>query len=607
MSGLYPSSVGGRSIHWLLTIEWAGLTIRLSDDQLDILTADGSSLQYDAGLDTVEVSEAVSTLGDSVGQLSIPIEFLSPPGQSIAERIAAGDDFSAARGELARWVEGTTYEERRVVLSGRLSDPEYGADDEPVSTSLEEVLYEDTAVIPAATLATSSTTWPHADSLSDAWIGATYPIIIGRPGTVDTDIGPQGWVPGAPALWVDHRFPVDPTTEVDADPSGYWPAMNVGLILVVAGHHVASQRVYANTDGYTLGFRFKVHNGFDALGQPIAFIPFYHTLGRRVGLPDTVPDADPFEFDDTPNTYTYTTQYLETDSEYTYGLGSYDMDDAMVNDQQAAVFVGWHDPLDDEHGGLVVNGKVIREAGEVLEYLLGLSSLAVDRGRLAAAKPMLSRYLLDGCISARVSPWDVIRDEILPLLPVSLVSGPAGLYPVVWRYDARPEDATHILDADADPAVERSGRIVYDSSDRANRVEVAYAYSYRRSVYAGSIRLGAVGDEDATPHPLCTWSRARTGRVLDRRLESAWIYDTSTAYAVAEWQAYAYCLPTRTVEFRVPEAHFVHIERGDVVSVTDSTVYLDGAVGLVREVLTDGGGYLVVSIQLLDSPLARAG
>jgi len=51
----------------------------------------------------------------------------------------------------------------------------------------------------------------------------------------------------------------------------------------------------------------------------------------------------------------------------------------------------------------------------------------------------------------------------------------------------------------------------------------------------------------------------------------------------------------------------LHIERGDVVSVTDSTVYLDGAVGLVREVLTDGGGYLVVSIQLLDSPLARAG
>lgn len=588
MSGLYPSSVGGRSIHWLLTIEWAGLTIRLSDDQLDLLTADGSSLQYDAGLDTVEVSEAVSTLGDSVGQLSIPIEFLPPPGQSIAERIAAGDDFSSARGELARWVEGTTYEERRVVLSGRLSDPEYGGDDEPVSTSLEEVLYEDTAVIPAATLATSSTTWPHADSLSDAWIGATYPIIIGRPGTVDTDIGPQGWVPGAPALWVDHR------ADFHTARIGYHPAISSGLILVVAGHHVGATRVNLNTDQDTTGIRAFVYNGFDELGQPIAFVPWYAEI--------TSTGTDPYEYDIAGS---YTDENVDSDGITAYGLGSVDIDDSYQATEQPAVYVGWYDPLTGAGG--VEAGGMVREAGEVLEYLLGLSSLAVDRGRLAAAKPMLSRYLLDGCISARVSPWDVIRDEILKLLPVSLVSGPAGLYPVVWRYDARPEDATHILDADADPAVERSGRIVYDSSDRANRVEVAYAYSYRRSVYAGSIRLGAVGDEDATPQPLCTWSRARTGRVLDRRLESAWIYDTSTAYAVAEWQAYAYCLPTRTVEFRLPEAQFVHIERGDVVSVTDSTVYLDGAVGLVREVLTDGGGYLVVSIQLLDSPLARAG
>lgn len=601
---LYPSTVAGRRIHWLLSIEWAGIVIRLADDQLDIATADGDWLQFDAGLDGVELSEAISLLGDSVGQLSVPLEFLAPKGTSIAERIAQGDDLSSARGELSRWVEGSTYEERRVVLSGRLADPEYGGDDEPVSTSLEEVLYEDTAIIPPASSATTSTAWPHTDSLSDAWVGATYPIIIGRPGAVATDIGPQGWVPGSPALWVDHRFPADPTTQVDGD-GAWYPDMNVGLILVVAGHHVASSRVYANTDGYTLGFRFKVNNGFDADGNAIAFIAWYYSAGKGVGVAD--PDPDPFEFDDTPNTYVYTTQYLETDSEYTYGLGSYDMDDALVNDQQAPIYVGWYDSLDTDYGGLVVAGKVIREAGDVLEYLLGLSTLAVDRGRLAAAKPALSRYLLDGCISARVSPWDVLRDEILPLLPVSLVSGPSGLYPVVWRYDARPEDADHILDADADPAVERIGRIRYDSSDRANRLTLSYAYSYRRAVHAGAITYGAAGDEGVTVHPLCTWARARTGREVSRTLETAWVYDTATAYAVMEWQTYAYCLPTRTVDYALPEADYITIERGDVVRLTDSTVYLDGAVGLVSDVRTTGGGLLEVSIQLLDHPLARAG
>lgn len=589
---LYPSTVAGRRIHWLLSIEWAGIVIRLADDQLDIATADGDWLQFDAGLDGVELSEAISLLGDSVGQLSIPLEFLAPKGTSIAERIAQGDDLSSARGELSRWVEGSTYEERRVVLSGRLADPEYGGDDEPVSTSLEEVLYEDTAIIPAAAQTVSETTWAETSSLTDAWIGTTYPIIIGRPGVVATDIGPQGWIPGAPALWVDHRADFH-TAKTPPGPSH--PSITSGLILVVAGHHVGATRVNLNTDQDTTGIRSIVYNGFDAAGQPVAFVPWYAEI--------TSSGTDPYEYDIAGS---YTDENLDSDGITAYGLGSVDIDDSYQAPEQPAVYVGWYDPLTGG-GGLELGGRLVREAGDVLEYLLGLSTLAVDRGRLAAAKPALSRYLLDGCISARVSPWDVLRDEILPLLPVSLVSGPAGLYPVVWRYDARPEDADHILDADADPAVERIGRIRYDSSDRANRLTLSYAYSYRRAVHAGAITYGAAGDEGVTVHPLCTWARARTGREVSRTLETAWVYDTATAYAVMEWQTYAYCLPTRTVDYALPEADYITIERGDVVRLTDSTVYLDGAVGLVSDVRTTGGGLLEVSIQLLDHPLARAG
>lgn len=604
---LHPSQVAGRRVYWLLTLEWGGLTLRLADDQVDIQTADGDWLQFDAGLDGVELSEAMDDMGDAIGQLSVPLEFLLPVGTDLAARIARGDDLSSARGELARWAEGTTYEARRVVLVGRLSDPEYGGDDEPVSTSLEEVLYEDQAVIPPASYAVTDSTWLETDSLTDAWVGASYPIIIGRPGTVATDIGSQGWVPGSPGIWADHRFPVDETTAIDADGDGFWPQMQVGLILVVAGHHVASTRVYLNNDETTAGLRFRVHNGWDQLGQPIAFVPWYYSASIGGGAPASTPPPDPFEFEPTPvDTYVYTTELLES-GDYTHGLGSQLIDDSFVNDQQLPQYVGWYDSLSTDYGGLRVNGRVIREAGDVLEYLLGLSTLAVDRGRLAAAKPLLSRYLLDGCISARVSPWTVLRDDILPLLPVSLVSGPEGLYPIVWRWDARPEDAAHILDADTDPAVERIGRIRYDSSDRANRLSLKYAYSYRRGVHAGSLTFGADGDEGAVEHPLCTWSRARTGRELAREMESVWVYDTSTAYAVLEWQTYAYCLPTRLVDFAIPEADYVHIDRGDIVRVTDSTVALDDAVALVRDVRTTGSAFLEVTLQLLSHPLTRAG
>jgi hypothetical protein len=42
-----------------------------------------------------------------------------------------------------------------------------------------------------------------------------------------------------------------------------------------------------------------------------------------------------------------------------------------------------------------------------------------------------------------------------------------------------------------------------------------------------------------------------------------------------------------------------------VAVLTDSGIYADGAVCLVREVTTDGTGYLTLTLHLLDSPLTR--
>lgn len=592
---LYGSQAVNKRIYWLLTIQWGGLTIRLADDQVDVQTDDGTPYQFDAGLDELEVSEAIALLSDSAGQLSIPLEFLLPPGVSIAQRIALGDDFSTARGELARWIEGTSWEKRRVIIAGRLTDPEYGSDDEPISTSLEEMMMDDTTLIPAASKSISTATWPNTDSLVDEWPGSMYPIIIGKPGRVSTDIGANGWIPGSPGVFADFR--ADFHTAV----LGQYPDISSGLLLVIAGHHVEATRVYLNNDEYTKGdLRFIVINNWDELGNPVAVVPFYATTTA----------TDPYEWDGTAD---YDTDILDSDGNRSFGLGAVPVDIGETFSDpeiQRPVFVGWYDPLTDG-GGLVVSGKLIREAGDVLEYLLGLSTIQVDRGRVAAAKPLLSRFLLDGCIAARVSPWAVLRDEILPLLPVSLCSGPEGLFPVVWRYDATAADATIRIDADTDPAVSREGRVKYDAEDRANLIEVAYAYSYRRKNYAAKLVIGAQSDHDADDsvivHPLCEWSRARTGEVRDAKIETPWVYDTSTAYAILEWQAAANTLPSRTVDYRVPEASYLHVERGEVVSLTDSELYLTDAACLLREVRTDGSGYLTLTLLLLERPLTRGG
>jgi hypothetical protein len=167
---LYPSQLTGRRVHWLLTVEVGGVLMRMADDEVDVVTDAGEVYHYSAGLDGIETTEGIDLFGDSVGQLSVPLEFIAPPGVSIAEMVARGDDLSAGRGELARWVEGTTYEARRVVLVGGLTDPEYGDDGEAVSTSLEERLAYDETLTSAPAASVTSATWDHTSSLSDDWI-----------------------------------------------------------------------------------------------------------------------------------------------------------------------------------------------------------------------------------------------------------------------------------------------------------------------------------------------------------------------------------------------------------------------------------------------------
>ena len=587
---LYPSQLPGQRVHWLLEIKWGGLVIRLADDQVDVESETGTVYQYAPGLDAIEVSEAIELFNDSAGQLSVPLEFVAPPGASIAERISLGDDFSAATGELSRWVSGTSYEARRVVLVGRLTDPEYGADGELIATSLDEVLIYDSSLIPSTAQAVTEATWG-AEDLEEPSLNAPYPIVIGKPGRVASAVNAAGWITGSPGIWVEHGVVDEGTFYYD-------------MCLLIAGHHVKGRRVHLNTEGDITGHRFKVVNAYDLLGQPVAVVPFYFS---------TTSD-ELIAYD---STATYTT-YTAADGDYspsasTYGLGNQSLLNYDVwQADQRQIYVGWYDGNEDDAntgGGVMQDGKLIREAGDVIEHLLSLTTQRVDWGRLAAAKPLLSRFLLDGVITDRVSPWDVLRDEILPLLPVSLCSGPNGLYVVVWQFNATAADATVRIDADANPAIGREGRVKYDSEDRANRISLSYAYSYRAGTYCAQVVFGAAEDVETDPstvvHALCDFSRRRVGYAVDRSTQTAWVYDTSTAYAVCEWQAAAYALPSKTVQYRVPELEFVHVERGQVATLTDSDLYLSEALCLVREVVTDGSGYLTLTLWMIDNPVAR--
>lgn len=598
---LIPADVGIERVLWLFTMEWAGHTIRLCDDEVDVDTDDGRVLHYEAGLGDIEVTEAFPLISSSaVGQISVPIASPFPVAVNVPRLVAMGHDLASARGELSRWVEGSTWESRRIVLTGALSDPEYETKDSPVNFSLESLVWRDTALIAGPLSKVLGVTWAHADSLDVKWLNVSYPIVFGRPGRVSTRVAPLGRISGSQGVWVDYRrgTPLSPN--------------HTNIMLVIAGHHVGVTRVIAATDAAPAGVRLIVRNGLDELGNPVAWVPFFATFNGVYGVDDK-------DYNVGHGPYTFTTTDTDGTTAYGIGAGAAALDSFNDSAAPAEVSISWLDELDPEAGGLEANGRLVREAGDVLSLILGRTTAPLDRGRITAINPALARFRFDGVIPRphEYAPWKWLQESILPLLPIAIVSGSAGMYWLMWRPSATRADATIHFNLDSDPEIERLGPIRYNAQDRVNLLTLEYAYSYRTKTYATSVTLGAVpgdapdgaGVHTFRTHPLCALSRARTERTMEWRLQSPFVYEDATAWAIVEAQAAIRCLPTRELVLDVPEATYIHTERGAIALVTDSETYLDEDVWQVGDVKTDGSGYLKVQLIRFEraGELGRAG
>lgn len=588
---LYAADAVGNRVHWLLTLTWAGHTIRIADDELEIETDTDSDewLHYLPGLGDLEVEEEITLGGDSSGTLTVPVEVVFPDDVDVPVLVARGHRLSAMRGELARWVEGTTFADRRVVLVGRAAQPTHGAAEEPVRFSLEESLAADVSRFGAPGLRVIGANWPEVDTIPTAMLGEDYPTIFGRPGSVSSSIASASWVTGSSATWIDYRRTVHD--------SGGGPTGNLTEIrALIAGHHVQVESVWVNTDDDPDGNRIRVANGVDDQGHPVAFLCWFYS-SAAAGAPED-------DYDEA--TYNYTFSGGST----VYGLGSNSLPTSF-NDSAGGhrLYIGWRDEDDTTAGGLTVNGKLVRDAPDVLSYCLGLTSRTVDRGMMSSVGPTFSRFKIDGVIDRRIPVWEFLRDDLLPLLPVSLASGPNGLYVLPWRFEATKADATVFIDTGVDPEIERVSDIEEEDSEQVNRITIRYAYSYRTKTFLGEITLGAKEDEAEAENPenfrvnaYCQASRDQIGEIRERVIETEFVYDDSTAWAIAEWIAAAYAIPGRRVTWRVPEEPFVGARRAAVALLTDEETALDEEVALVTGIVTDGSGSLRITTRILDRP-----
>lgn len=266
---------------------------------------------------------------------------------------------------------------------------------------------------------------------------------------------------------------------------------------------------------------------------------------------------------------------------------------------EADFWVRWH-----AGGGMLVDdrSRALETGGEVLTHMLRRATFPVDLGRCAAAEPLLRGYRFAGYINEPVSAWGWVRAQLLPNLPVALVQGPEGLYPVVWRRTVRPaqESVAH-LDLDADPTLSRVGDLGEDHEDPVNRVSIAYGLDADTGDYRGSALLGG---SDAASHPILLADlgqreAAQAGerrRYYDLAVEVDISYERVTAMLVGKDALALRALPSVPLTLIAPSPAFEFLEVGDVVTVTSSELAV--AAREFRVVRVERGDDAVVGIML---------
>lgn len=585
----------GAPVHWLLDLTWAGRVWRLSDEDLEVETQSGDTYVYRSGLTEVAITETFDLLADaSASPAQATVEFFLGDC-NVAELVARGHALGSGRGTLRRWVEGTEWDQALVMLVGFLSNPEYGSFEEPVRATLQASVWIDQTTIPSSAAAVKPGNWSvdYLASLAEGEWFLPYPLVYGRPGVVDEDVRAGGWMAATEAVWVQH----DPVTVAGSNIHG--------LILVAAGHHVTAQTAYISTITYGVGMPVFVYNGYDLAGHPIAFVPWY-----AIRLVD-----EPFEYSGSALDYTWTDGSLGVD---VFGLGDASVDisfqpEAAGGDAAKAsrVYVGWKDLGSPAGGGKAGDdGELLLGAGDILADLMKLTHKRVDRGRMSAAQAELNRFELSFQINAYVKVWDYVQAHVLPVLPVSVETGPEGAYVTVWRHDARASDAIAHIVVDEARGVVRSSPVTCDRDDLGNKIRVRYAWSPRIGGYLGEVILDATDADGARPDLYCivSQSRYRTDEgdplVVELVFECPTVYSTATAWQVAQWRAAAHALERRRVSVVLPEARWGWLakRKGAVLLLTDEEVFLDEAVVLLEELRIMEGGLLEAGFLLIEDP-----
>jgi hypothetical protein len=205
------ASLRGARPVFLLDVTFAGHRWCIGTAAVSLDSDDGP-VQYSPGLDLRGIDESFDRLELDPAAQSATLAAVLPDGASVLDLIARGHRLDKCKATVAMifvdaddkpiaMANGSaqTWEDRAVLISGIVQQPQYGVIDKPAGwfgCTVRDSMWEDTARIIGPTMRINTTTWPSSRG-SDS--GKVYPLVFGAPGL--RDVGPDAYK-GSPAYVV---------------------------------------------------------------------------------------------------------------------------------------------------------------------------------------------------------------------------------------------------------------------------------------------------------------------------------------------------------------------------------------------------------------------
>jgi hypothetical protein len=642
-----PASVlrSGAAV-WLLSVEVAGRTLRWSSRPV---LAGG--WRWRGGLPRVEVEQDLDFLQLDPSAPSASVGLIVT--EEIARWISYGHRLTGAA-ELSLWVEGTDYDERQVVIRGPMLFGAYGGPGEPMTGTIEPQPQGEGEPLGDTTQTYGAGSVPAA-SLVEQSLGEAYPLVFGRPyvqrraraGAATLTTTPfatqgviyqreaaeptqatrillcRGHIPDGEAVTLAWEGTADPDDEgsqtfidreivrtyddsgravslINVAFAGLTPAQRqakawyVRWDRAVGGTTKSPGAVETVTRRYTSAelpitdeTLTTVRSG-DAILRSSAQIITGFTGSRTLEV-DWISPAVVQLLDLTPT---------ELGSVGTVtGAGGFRVDAASRIRLAATGAAGEALVRVDIRRG-PRPGDAISTLGELALWLAERSGQRTDIGAWASLVPLLD-VPVGGTLDPSRPAWSALLEDVLPLAPVSLRTGPAGVVPVLWRWWATEAEAEAHLRVGHDGVV----RLPDVTSARPDaEINTGALLRYAWDARAGTYRLGAsLSGAAGLPAARVAEVRLHAFATLDAsvstqlygertlRADSRLVYDTSTAAWWCRWRLAAEGWAHRLVQVEGRQ-QLAHLMPGAVVTLTDPSVFLDGAIALVTgRRLTDTG------------------